>query len=281
MLLCITEAQRLFWRQLCWREVALILKPDNDDVIKWKHFPSYWPFVWGIHRSPVNSLHKGQWRRPLMFSLVCAWINGWINNGEAGDLRHHRAHSDVTVIVCGFSVIYISMAQCKTAVTPVQMQWSYCSLALSHWNVCELFVCLLLGCLQVVIGHQHLGCPRFLRKLGYKGWVTISRDLARTHFTCNFSLVNQIKWKFLVFGLLQILTAVMLYCLAEIRCNWCIKIWIRPANKIHEICLMIMMMEGLLFGKMGHYGQVTGIVESESGTNHLAMWSFLPRAYSQ
>ena len=40
----------------------------HDDVIKWKHFPRYWPFVWGIHRWPVNSPHKGQWRRALMFS---------------------------------------------------------------------------------------------------------------------------------------------------------------------------------------------------------------------
>ena len=31
----------------------------HDDVIKWKHFPRYWPFVRGIHRSPVNSPHKG------------------------------------------------------------------------------------------------------------------------------------------------------------------------------------------------------------------------------
>ena len=23
----------------------------HDDVIKWKHFPRYWPFVWGIHQS--------------------------------------------------------------------------------------------------------------------------------------------------------------------------------------------------------------------------------------
>ena len=30
----------------------------HDDVIKWKHFPRYWPFVRGIHRSPVNSQHK-------------------------------------------------------------------------------------------------------------------------------------------------------------------------------------------------------------------------------
>ena len=33
-----------------------------DDVIKWKHFPRYWPFVRGIRRSPVKSPNKGQWR---------------------------------------------------------------------------------------------------------------------------------------------------------------------------------------------------------------------------
>ena len=51
----------------------------HNDVIKWKHFPRYWPFVQGIHRSPVNSPHKGQWRRVLMFSFICAWINGWVS----------------------------------------------------------------------------------------------------------------------------------------------------------------------------------------------------------
>ena len=40
---------------------------QHDDVIKWKHLPRYWPFVRGIHRSPVNSPHKGQWRGALMF----------------------------------------------------------------------------------------------------------------------------------------------------------------------------------------------------------------------
>ena len=70
----------------------------HDDVIKWKHFPRYCPFVRGIHRSPVNSPHNGQWRGALMFSLICAWINGCVNNGEAGDLRSHRAHYDVTVM---------------------------------------------------------------------------------------------------------------------------------------------------------------------------------------
>ena len=69
-----------------------------DDVIKWKHFPRYWPFVLGIHRPPVNSPHKSQWRGALMFSLICAWIYGWVNNRKAGDLRGHRAHDDVTVM---------------------------------------------------------------------------------------------------------------------------------------------------------------------------------------
>ena len=70
----------------------------HDYVIKWKHFPRYWPFVRGIHRSPVNSPHKGQWRGALMFSLICVWINGWVNNGEAGDLRRYHAYCDATVM---------------------------------------------------------------------------------------------------------------------------------------------------------------------------------------
>ena len=72
---------------------------SHDDVMKWKYFPRYWPFVRGIHRSPVNSPHKGQWRGALIFSLICVWINGWVNNREAGDLRRYRAHYDVSVII--------------------------------------------------------------------------------------------------------------------------------------------------------------------------------------
>ena len=53
---------------------------NQDDVIKWKRLPSYRPFVWGIHQSPVNSLKKGRWRGASMFSLICAWTNGWVNN---------------------------------------------------------------------------------------------------------------------------------------------------------------------------------------------------------
>ena len=71
----------------------------HDDVIKWKHSPRCWTFVREIHRSPVNSPHKGQWRGALMFSFICAWINGWVNNRKAGNLRRHHAHYDVIVIL--------------------------------------------------------------------------------------------------------------------------------------------------------------------------------------
>ena len=69
-----------------------------DDVIKWKYLPGCWPFVQGIHQSPVNFPHKGQQHGALMFSLIRAWINGWVNNREAGDLRRHCTQYDVIVM---------------------------------------------------------------------------------------------------------------------------------------------------------------------------------------
>ena len=56
----------------------------QDDVIKWKHFPRYWPFVWGIHRSPVNSPHKGQWRGALMFFFYYLHLNKRLSKQSRG-----------------------------------------------------------------------------------------------------------------------------------------------------------------------------------------------------
>ena len=63
--LCFVQITRSVFSSL------LTYKWWHDDVIKWKHCSRYWPFVPGIHRSPVNSLHEGQWRGALMFSLIC------------------------------------------------------------------------------------------------------------------------------------------------------------------------------------------------------------------
>ena len=69
----------------------------------WRHqmeiFSALLAICAGNSPVPVNSPHKGQWRGALMFSLICVWINGWVNNGEAGDLKRHRSHYDVIVII--------------------------------------------------------------------------------------------------------------------------------------------------------------------------------------
>ena len=100
----------------------------HDDVIKWKKFLRYWPFVRGIHRSPVNSPHKGQWHGALMFSLICVWINGWVNHHEAGDMRRYRAHYDGTVMWLCIIVVVLSLNTCFA-------NWHECSMHGAHYEV--------------------------------------------------------------------------------------------------------------------------------------------------
>ena len=61
-----TRYMHTFWA-LLW-STLLLSSCFHDDVIKWKHFPRYWPFVRGIQRSPVDFLHKGRWRWDSNFS---------------------------------------------------------------------------------------------------------------------------------------------------------------------------------------------------------------------
>ena len=68
----------------------------------WRHqmeiFSALLAICAGNSTVPVISPHKGQWRAALMLSLICAWLNGWVNNREAGDLRRYVAHYDVIVM---------------------------------------------------------------------------------------------------------------------------------------------------------------------------------------
>ena len=97
--------------------------PLHDDVIKWNHFPRYWPFVRGIHRSPVNSPHKGQWRGALMLSLICALnkrLNkqscGWWLEAQSHSLWHHcNARSVQSCFVCAILDINTASPDLKTS----------------------------------------------------------------------------------------------------------------------------------------------------------------------
>ena len=96
----------------------------HDDVIKWQHFPRYWLFGLGIHRWPVISPHKGQWRGALMFSLIYARINSWVNNGETCDLRRHRAHYDVIAMGRGINGIRMM----KYGILQINRSDPYCAM---------------------------------------------------------------------------------------------------------------------------------------------------------
>ena len=71
-------------------------------------------------RWPVNSPHKGQWRTALVFSLICTWTNGWVNNRDVGDLRGHRAQYDVTVMFYLYNFNVTSLAERQLP----HFQWS-------------------------------------------------------------------------------------------------------------------------------------------------------------
>ena len=108
----------------------------------WKHFLRYWPFARGIHRSPVNSPHKGQWRGALMFTLICTRINGWVNNCEAGDLRCNRAHHDVIVMNLHDVIRRMAMITQSCAIWSI---WAGASLAIEYVPL-------------MFVGNQRLGC---------------------------------------------------------------------------------------------------------------------------
>ena len=145
----------------------------HDDIIKWKHFPRNWPFVRGIHRSPVNSPHKGQWHGALMFSLICVWINGWVNNREAGDLRRYLAHYDVTVMRDrnGFTTnFYLAIILITSASLGRKSKW---------WNSSEIHTCMRL---HLRLYEYHQECSRLSHSLLTKYRIPIRYSITRENF---------------------------------------------------------------------------------------------------
>ena len=96
--------------------------------------------------------------KALMFSLICVWINDWVNNREAGDLRRYRAHYDVIVmdvIVMAHSVHVTIAVRCT-------------SVRYKYWWTCHMglgsFLCWATGdsmyyvCVTLPVNHWHLDC---------------------------------------------------------------------------------------------------------------------------
>ena len=88
----------------------------------------------GIHRSLVNSSHKSQWRRALMFSLICTWTNGWANSWDAGDLRCHCTHYNITVMLMASNSVRAVQGDCEIIWYPVaRCHCRMIDVLFSHW----------------------------------------------------------------------------------------------------------------------------------------------------
>ena len=83
-----------------------IMTSSNGNIFRVTS-PLCWEFT-----GPGEFPHKGQWRGALMFSLICAWINDWVNNREAGDLRRYGGHYDVNVMNFEFVEHHIWSIKC-------------------------------------------------------------------------------------------------------------------------------------------------------------------------
>ena len=124
--------------------------------------------------SPVN---KGQWRGALMFSLICAWINGWVNNREAGNLRRHRAHYDVIVMIgpvllCFFvswffkcsSIIFIRYLSRELLILIVQLNvYGYGIYAIYNKQIyiSVVCICIHMTCMSIYAS-QHIYVYRYI-----------------------------------------------------------------------------------------------------------------------
>ena len=132
----------------------------HDDVIKWKHFPRYWPFVRGIHQSPVNSPQKGQWRGALMFFFDLhpnkrlskqSW-GWWFETPPCPLWRHSNASRDSpgAVGVIPWSARISPLIIQKIFVWTLFMEYHqrvcWCFGAIRRQSICRRVVCNFLEC---------------------------------------------------------------------------------------------------------------------------------------
>ena len=119
----------------------------------WRHqmetFSALLAICAGNSSVPVNSLHKGQWRGALMFSLICVWINGWVNNHEAGDLRRYHVYYNVIVMLFAFCSPLTEVQHCRNLVLSF--------VNLSYWVVEQSIVSMLL-----ILSSNHVSAIRGL-----------------------------------------------------------------------------------------------------------------------
>ena len=120
-----TDSPRGVWRTVP-RNHAGLLSYAYICISWWRHQMETFSALLVIcsGTSPVTGEFPTQRSVPLnlLFSLICACINGWENNRKAGDLRRHRTHLDVIVMFYLILVVY-SVSICCVSPSNLCIQW--------------------------------------------------------------------------------------------------------------------------------------------------------------
>ena len=96
--LCFVKSCRCHISVTIWDFCIVVAEPIHDDVIKWNLFGVIGLLCGDFTCHRWIPLTKASDAELWCFLWPVPWINGWVNNSEAGDLRRHRAHYDVIVL---------------------------------------------------------------------------------------------------------------------------------------------------------------------------------------
>ena len=124
-----------------------------------------------IHRPPVNSPQKGQWCGALVLSLTCAWLNGWVNNRAAGDLRSRRPHYDVTVMVYEKQI-----SRAGRLIYIPQYLWDVITCPWASWQIRKIAGCACRQCRERFPRHRGLAIPTCITARAWRTWRAACRD---------------------------------------------------------------------------------------------------------
>ena len=231
----------------------------------WRHqmetFSALLAICAGNSPVPVNSPHKGQWRGALMFSLICVWINGWVNNREAGDLRRYRTHYDVTVMnilapVMERVILPVGPYSKCTTSSMVQMQSALqkinTSIRCFYIYIFSRFRCFAIKCVIYfkVFGRITRGFIVSTSILARFIEYSLSLSLFTTHYLCVYcamGLSEASSWRICNANYIDIEFNIQLFLLDLGLCfMYLIFIQVRPHYKLPHITLSFATLQGIV-----------------------------------
>ena len=95
--------RRKLYRVVCPTKLEFVVIKETGAAEASQHSPK---FIWNssLAKSRVPIVHFSISQSFQILAQICARINGWVNNREAGDLRRYRAHYDF--IVMRWDILY-------------------------------------------------------------------------------------------------------------------------------------------------------------------------------